>query len=152
MSGSLHAFTRRRLLGVSIVSVASVAGIAGVARSSAHDDHEHGDSATPSASPQASPAASPEASATTFTISTVDLAFKPKALSIPANTDVELVVTNEGKLPHDFVIGQLGISSGGLNAGDSVTIPLNAAPGTYQFQCSVPGHKQAGMFGTLTAE
>lgn len=131
-----------------IASLATVAGVTTIARSSAHDGHDHESTGTP----QASPEASPVASATTFAISTIDLAFKPNSLTIPANTDVEIVVTNEGKLPHDFVVAQLGISSGGLNAGDSATLKVNAAPGSYQFQCSVPGHKQAGMFGTLVAE
>jgi len=34
--------------------------------------------------------------------------------------------------------------------GGSKTLTLNLKPGTYTFYCSVPGHRQAGMEGTLT--
>ncbi len=37
-------------------------------------------------------------------------------------------------------------------AGGSHTIPLKLKPGTYKFFCSVPGHRMAGMEGTLTVE
>jgi uncharacterized cupredoxin-like copper-binding protein len=33
--------------------------------------------------------------------------------------------------------------------GASNTLSLNLKPGTYTFFCSVPGHRQAGMQGTL---
>jgi plastocyanin len=36
--------------------------------------------------------------------------------------------------------------------GGSKTLSLNLKPGTYKFYCSVPGHRQAGMEGTLTVQ
>jgi uncharacterized cupredoxin-like copper-binding protein len=36
--------------------------------------------------------------------------------------------------------------------GGSKTLALNLKPGTYKFYCSVPGHRQAGMEGTLTVK
>lgn len=36
--------------------------------------------------------------------------------------------------------------------GTSKTLSLNLTPGTYKFFCSVPGHRQAGMEGTLTVK
>jgi uncharacterized cupredoxin-like copper-binding protein len=36
--------------------------------------------------------------------------------------------------------------------GDTVSATINAPAGTYEFYCNVPGHKQAGMFGTLTVQ
>jgi uncharacterized cupredoxin-like copper-binding protein len=36
--------------------------------------------------------------------------------------------------------------------GGSKTVTVNVKPGTYKFFCSVPGHRQAGMEGTLTVK
>jgi plastocyanin len=36
--------------------------------------------------------------------------------------------------------------------GGSKTLTANLKPGTYKFFCSVPGHRQAGMEGTLTVK
>ncbi len=36
--------------------------------------------------------------------------------------------------------------------GGSKTLSLNLKPGTYKFFCSVPGHRMAGMEGTLTVQ
>ena len=35
-------------------------------------------------------------------------------------------------------------------SGGTKTLSLNLPAGTYTFYCSVPGHEQAGMKGTLT--
>jgi plastocyanin/mono/diheme cytochrome c family protein len=62
-------------------------------------------------------------------------------------------VQNTGASLHDFVVDELGIDVD-APAGETVTvtIPADAAPGEYEFYCSVPGHAQAGMVGTLVIE
>lgn len=145
-------YGRRSFLGIGAVAIAGAGAIAiSGGAGSAHDDGQHA-GGTPEASPQASPAASPVASEGEFVVNTVDLAFDPSDLTIPANTDVTVRVENLGVLPHDFTLDQLGITSGMLSSGESTAVTVNAAPGTYGFHCSVPGHKQAGMRGTLTVE
>jgi outer membrane protein assembly factor BamB len=101
--------------------------------------------------------ATPEAGAATpavsaYQVSAVDINFDPKELTIPANTDVTITFTNAGLLQHDFVIDALSIKSDLLNGGDSVEIVINAPAGTYEYYCSVPGHREAGMVGTLTVQ
>jgi plastocyanin len=61
-------------------------------------------------------------------------------------------VVNAGVLQHDFTVDELGISQDLTNEPVDITIPEDAAPGEYQFYCSVPGHKESGMVGTLTIE
>ena len=82
----------------------------------------------------------------------MDIAFEPTKFTIPANTDVTVTITNDGALQHDFYIDDLKIESDLLNHGDSTTVTINAAPGTYEYYCSVTGHREAGMVGTLTVE
>jgi plastocyanin len=101
---------------------------------------------------EGSPAAEGAAAATSITIDLVDIAFEPKDITIPANTDVTITLNAQGVAGHDFTIDELGIHSSNLTQGQTETITINAAPGTYTFYCSVPGHKEAGMIGTLTVQ
>ena len=60
---------------------------------------------------------------------------------------------NTGATLHNFAVDALGIDVD-MPVGETVeaTIPADAAPGEYEFYCNVPGHKQAGMVGTLTVQ
>ena len=89
---------------------------------------------------------------TPIQIHTIDIAFDLKAFSIPAKTDVQVIVTNKGVLQHNFTIDKLKIATKLLNGGESETVTINAATGEYQYYCSVPGHKEAGMVGKLTVK
>lgn len=57
-------------------------------------------------------------------------------------------------LQHDFTVDELGISEDLPPGGETVmvTIPDDAEPGDYEFYCSVPGHAESGMVGTVTIE
>jgi nitrite reductase (NO-forming) len=87
-----------------------------------------------------------------FDVIAGDIYFDPKEFTIPANTDVEVTITNIGAAAHDFHIEALKIATPMLNPGGSDTVTINAAPGEYEYFCSVPGHKAAGMAGTLTVQ
>ncbi len=82
----------------------------------------------------------------------VDIAFEPNEFTIAADTDVVISLLNEGGLEHNFVIDELGIASETVPGGGSTTVTINAPVGTYEFYCSIPGHRQAGMEGTLTVD
>jgi len=63
--------------------------------------------------------------------------------------------TNSSPVPHDVAIedsgGQTIAETEVLSEGsDSATADLK--PGKYTFYCSVPGHREAGMEGTLTVK
>jgi plastocyanin len=65
---------------------------------------------------------------------------------------VSIDFTNRSPLPHNVTVASrsgkvLGATS--TFRGGSKTLILNLKPGTYTFYCSVPGHRQAGMQGTL---
>ncbi len=79
-----------------------------------------------------------------------ELQFEPAQLSIPADTEVKVTLRNEGALPHNFAIDELQVSVDIL-PGETKEFTIKAPAGTYQFYCNVPGHREAGMVGTLTA-
>src|SRR5438067_5823138 len=98
------------------------------------------------------PAGSASAVAQNVTVKSSDtMRFDPATLTVRANTPVNITLDNSGSaLVHDFVIDSPAIKLEAQPAGrasGTATFP----PGTYQFYCSQPGHKEAGMVGTLTA-
>ncbi len=81
-----------------------------------------------------------------------DLFFEPSALTIRADTPVNLTLTNNGRVFHDLTIAEVGFQLN-ADAGESVTGGLDGlSEGEYEFECTVPGHAAAGMVGTLTVE
>ncbi len=61
-------------------------------------------------------------------------------------------VTNAGKLTHNFtiVVGDKTFATPNLHAGETATLETDLPAGTYNTLCSIPGHKEQGMAGTLT--
>lgn len=82
----------------------------------------------------------------------IDIDYSQAPESVPAG-EVEMQLVNEGNIVHNVVIEELGDelvveAGGGQEASGTVTLD----PGTYAYYCSVPGHRAAGMEGSLTAE
>ena len=82
------------------------------------------------------------------------LKYNTTSLSAKAGK-VSIDFTNMAPLGHNVTIAS---SSGAVVGatptfqGGSKTVSLNLKPGTYKFYCSVPGHRMAGMEGTLTVK
>ena len=91
------------------------------------------------------------AAASAVTVTSFDIYYEPKEITIPANTDVTITLPNDGVTSHDFSIDALNVSVA-LPPGETQTVVINAAPGSYEYYCNVPGHKEAGMVGTLIVE
>lgn len=74
--------------------------------------------------------------------------FTMSARSVRHGT-VTFVVTNGGKLPHNFKIGRriTRLLAGGES--QSLTVTFSKA-GKYPYLCTVTGHADAGMKGILT--
>ena len=62
--------------------------------------------------------------------------------------------TNESSTPHDFVLEEDGkeIAKTPVITGGKETTKATLDAGEYTFFCSVPGHRQAGMEGTVTVK
>jgi plastocyanin len=79
------------------------------------------------------------------------LAYDTKTLRAKAGT-VSIVMANMSPVEHNVTLaeGSKPLGATPTFVGGSKTLTLKLKPGTYTFYCSVPGHKQAGMEGTLT--
>jgi plastocyanin len=63
--------------------------------------------------------------------------------------------TNDSSTPHDFVLEEDGKEVAKTDVISGKTVSTSAtldAGGKYTYFCSVPGHRQAGMEGTLTVK
>jgi uncharacterized cupredoxin-like copper-binding protein len=122
-------------------------------------------------------ATSTSISQTSFTITTQDITFATERITLKSGIPVHLVLDNQGALEHDFTAPGLNVtddivqpddgdhgtghSMGTMEAGtvhlaapagQSESVTFTPRAGTYTFYCSVPGHREAGMTGTIVVE
>lgn len=109
--------------------------------------------AEPAATSPAPASSSPGKAATSLKLAanpTGLLAYNTKQLSAKAGT-VSITMTNMSPLEHNVTVaeGSKVLGATPTFKGGSMTLTLKLKPGKYVFYCSVPGHRQAGMEGTL---
>lgn len=82
-----------------------------------------------------------------------DLTFDQAPTTLPASK-VTIALDNKAGLAHDVtfegVRGDKPVVQTNGKGSDTGTVELQ--PGTYTYYCSVPGHRQAGMEGTVTVQ
>jgi nitrite reductase (NO-forming) len=80
-------------------------------------------------------------------IGAFDLGFTPSAVTVATEGTYKVVFSNTGAIPHDitFADGTTIPAAPGATSVGSVTIPA----GGLTFICSIPGHEQAGMKGSV---
>jgi plastocyanin len=126
-------------------------------------------SSTPATSPATAPAATTSSTAATSSTPASSSA-AASALTLEANREgalsydkkslearagkVSIDFTNMSPLGHNMTIESAGKVIGATPTfqGGSKTLTLDLKAGTYKFFCSVPGHRMAGMEGTLTVK
>jgi uncharacterized cupredoxin-like copper-binding protein len=110
----------------------------------------------------------------TLAVVAKEFVFAPAALTVRAGQPVTIALQNNGTLQHDWSVREIEISGEAKSSGDphaghvmgdmsnmpklhvaagiggksTLTFTPNK-PGTYEFYCTVAGHKDAGMVGTL---
>jgi uncharacterized cupredoxin-like copper-binding protein len=107
-------------------------------------------SPSPGASPAGKASATPAAAAP-VTVELEDIKFVPPDITVPANSPTKVTLKNTGASPHTFTVEDLGIDEE-LQPGETREIEINAAAGSYELICKIPGHAAAGMVGTVTAQ
>ncbi len=99
--------------------------------------------------PAAPSSAPPIAGAGTFAVDAAEFLFRPAELRVPSGKGANIILANRGAVVHNLIIPALGfqisaqpqqLREGGLSA---------TRPGTYEFYCSEPGHREAGMVGRI---
>src|SRR4051812_35796958 len=120
-----------------------------------HTDYFGGVTPAPEATEAVTPEAAtatpeaPAAGAKSVSIEAGNFYFKPKDITIPANTPTKFEIKNVAQIPHNLSIDALKVSVD-IQPGETASTTIEAPAGSYEFYCNLPGHKAAGMYGTLT--
>lgn len=108
-------------------------------------------------------------------VSMQDIAYSDTALTASRGEHIRIALDNRGQLTHDFTIDRIpvdGLHSEGAATGEehdhatsanTLHLALDTGKsgwlefepteaGTYEFYCTVAGHREAGMRGTLTVQ
>jgi uncharacterized cupredoxin-like copper-binding protein len=83
------------------------------------------------------------------------LKFEPATITVKRGTPVRLTLVNTSAMEHDWVVDNLDGKKIQVHTepkASATTEFTPTAPGTYEFYCSIPGHREAGMKGTLTVQ
>jgi len=95
--------------------------------------------------------------ASTVNISTPSgssLAYDEKSVSASSG-NVTIDFDNKQALQHDVTVADSSgkvLGATDLVSSGTASTTVNLQPGSYTFYCSVPGHREAGMQGTLTVK
>ncbi len=96
----------------------------------------------------------------------IDINYSQNEITATAGEELAIDFENTGVLEHTFTIDEIeaeGVSDEYqgdeaaidvvLQAGETASLSFTPTEaGEYEFYCTVPGHREAGMVGTLTVE
>ena|ERR1035437_3699391 len=110
---------------------------------------------TPTTAMQSTPSSAPPSTAQMqkITVNGSEFAFSPSALTLKKGQPVELTFKNTGAFPHNLTIADLGVKTKTIQPEEQDTIQFTPEKtGQFAFLCTVPGHADKGMKGTLTVQ
>jgi plastocyanin len=149
----------RTLTPTLIAALLALAGCGSSSTSSSTTESSPPAAATPTTSSSAAtstPAAAPTSTASSSLTLAADpegqLKFDKTSLTAKAGA-VSIAFTNSSSVPHNVTVESSSGATVGATptfSGGSKSVSLNLKAGTYKFYCSIPGHRQAGMEGTIT--
>ncbi len=91
----------------------------------------------------------------TVDLTATDFKFSPSDPTVKSG-QVTFNLKNDGQAPHSIEIEDVNGSDqeleGDVSPGSDGTLPVNLAPGTYEFYCPVDDHKEMGMEGEITVK
>jgi uncharacterized cupredoxin-like copper-binding protein len=100
------------------------------------------------------------------------MGYSLKALNVKRGEQIKFVISNGGALPHEFILADEkdNLKHGALMqkfpdmqhddpngkslepAAKSEILWRFSKPGTFEFACLIPGHREAGMLGKITVK
>jgi alcohol dehydrogenase (cytochrome c) len=93
------------------------------------------------------PKAQAPANASTVNVGATEFHFTLSTQTVHTGT-VTFKVTNDGSIPHNLLINHKQTPN--INPGSTFTLKVNfTKPGSYFYECTIPGHAEAGMKGFL---
>lgn len=87
------------------------------------------------------------------TLTANEFKFDPATINAAPGQTINVTLTNKGSVDHTFVFAPANFKmtvAAGKSDTKSFTAPT--APGTYNFDCDIAGHKEAGMVGKLVVK
>jgi uncharacterized cupredoxin-like copper-binding protein len=82
-------------------------------------------------------------------VTATEFVFNPKQLTAQAGVETAIALRNVGTVEHNLTIEGTDVSIT-AGPGETATATFTLPAGTYTLFCSLPGHREAGMTGTLT--
>jgi len=112
----------------------------------------------PAPAPQSQAQAAPAAPvAAEVKVVATDLKFTPPTIQAKVGQPIKIVLENKGAIEHDIAFPTIKADKPGpslkavAKPGQTATLEFTpSAKGTYEYICTIPGHKEAGMKGTIT--
>lgn len=137
---------------LAVLSIACIATFGGIATGCGGDD-----TTGAADNPPATTTTSAETTTSPTTAGgTVEIAADPQKLAFSVATatasagTVTLRMTNPSSTPHNIALQTPDAKGEVVEQGGVSEVSAELAAGTYTYYCSVPGHLEAGMKGTLT--
>ncbi len=154
--------TRKPLKAGAAAGVAALAaGLAACGSSSSSSSAAPADTATTATTPTA-PATTAPATTAPSTASKVVIDADPSGqlkwtqdTATAAAGTVTIEMKNDSPVPHNIAVEGNGVQSDVSDTeqnGGTADITVDLPAGEYTYYCDIPGHRQAGMVGTLTVK
>lgn len=86
-------------------------------------------------------------------VSGTEFSFSPSNITVKAGEKIKILFKNNGGSPHNLVIEKIGSGTKTIGSGQTDAVEFTAPFSVvYTFFCSVPGHRTAGMEGSIKVE
>ena len=112
--------------------------------------------APPPAPVQAPAKAAPAAPPAEVKVVATELKFNPPTIQAKVGQPIKIVLENKGAIEHDIAFPTVKADKPGASlkavakAGQTATLEFTpTAKGSYEYICTIPGHKEAGMKGKI---